>query len=314
MSEQFYMYTYSQVISDYARKRISAANAVLLAVQIKRKPGQRLKVNVTKLTEELGMHRTTFYKALSELRTENELFWDAEHLELWTKEERCSAAATVSPDKCSEQATVVSPSGYSSVASGLHQCSEQATDTPLKLLSGGASSDPSYIDHINTDKEHIFNSPGVDETFQKQSGNVSKSKKPKKDKEEDEFEAYRILYNSLRLENWAEMQKVTAERKVCIRNLIKEYGDEAFQVFENGLRQLITEPFWRPEGGIKFKATSPIRTDTIISHHEKWVTSQRPKLTIVQQPTFKIQDQDPNGPALTPEQLAKRSFRNEHAV
>ena len=77
MTQQFYKLTLSSAIALYQNGLISATALVYLYILIKLKPGWKLTLHQRPTCSELGIQKTAFYKAISRLKDQGLIDWEA---------------------------------------------------------------------------------------------------------------------------------------------------------------------------------------------------------------------------------------------
>jgi hypothetical protein len=77
MTQQFYKLTLSSAIALYQNGLISATALVYLYILIKLKPGWKLTLQQRPTCSELGIQKTAFYKAISRLKDQGLIDWEA---------------------------------------------------------------------------------------------------------------------------------------------------------------------------------------------------------------------------------------------
>jgi hypothetical protein len=77
MTQQFYKLTLSSAIALYQNGLISATALVYLYILIKLKPGWKLTLQQRPTCSELGIQKTAFYKAISRLKEQGLIDWEA---------------------------------------------------------------------------------------------------------------------------------------------------------------------------------------------------------------------------------------------
>ncbi len=77
MTQQFYKLTLSSAIALYQNGLISATVLVYFYIRIKIKPGWKLTLHQRPTCSELGIQKTAFYKAISRLKKQGLIDWEA---------------------------------------------------------------------------------------------------------------------------------------------------------------------------------------------------------------------------------------------
>ena len=77
MTEQYYPLTLSDAIAKYQGHDLTAKGLVHLYILIKCRPGWKIRLEHQKVCKELGIAKTAFYNAISRLREEGSIDWEA---------------------------------------------------------------------------------------------------------------------------------------------------------------------------------------------------------------------------------------------
>ncbi|MBD2245162.1 hypothetical protein [Nostoc sp. FACHB-888] len=77
MTEQHYRMTLSDAIAKYQGHDLTAKGLVHFYILIKCRPGWKIRLEHQKVCEELGIAKTAFYNAISRLREEGSIDWEA---------------------------------------------------------------------------------------------------------------------------------------------------------------------------------------------------------------------------------------------
>ncbi|AVH74413.1 hypothetical protein [Nostoc sp. 'Lobaria pulmonaria (5183) cyanobiont'] len=77
MTEQHYRMTLSDAIAKYQGHDLTAKGLVHFYILIKCRPGWKIRLEHQKVCEELGIAKTAFYSAISRLRSEGSIDWEA---------------------------------------------------------------------------------------------------------------------------------------------------------------------------------------------------------------------------------------------
>ena len=116
MTQQFYKLTLSSAIALYQNGLISATALVYLYILIKLKPGWKLTLQQRPTCSELGIQKTAFYKAISRLKEQGLIDWEAPNglvVSLPQSAENIPQnAENKSPKPLPAKASVVPPDSY----------------------------------------------------------------------------------------------------------------------------------------------------------------------------------------------------------
>ncbi|MHC5729965.1 MAG: hypothetical protein ACYTXY_38790, partial [Nostoc sp.] len=77
MTEQHYRMTLSDAIAKYQGHDLTAKGLVHFYILIKCRPGWKIRLEHQKVCKELGIAKTAFYNAISRLRSEGSIDWEA---------------------------------------------------------------------------------------------------------------------------------------------------------------------------------------------------------------------------------------------
>ena len=77
MTQQFYKLTLSEAIAHYNQGDITAKGLVHFYILIKGKPGWKIKLAHKEVCAELGISKAAFYNAISRLKVEGSINWEA---------------------------------------------------------------------------------------------------------------------------------------------------------------------------------------------------------------------------------------------
>ncbi|MBD2044097.1 hypothetical protein H6F78_00355 [Coleofasciculus sp. FACHB-64] len=77
MSEQYYRLTLEDAIAKYSSGDITAKGLLHFYILIKCKPGWKLRLEQSRVCSELGIQKSAFYGAISRLREEGSIDWEA---------------------------------------------------------------------------------------------------------------------------------------------------------------------------------------------------------------------------------------------
>ncbi|MBD1836658.1 hypothetical protein [Coleofasciculus sp. FACHB-501] len=77
MSEQHYRLTLEDAIAKYSSGDITAKGLLHFYILIKCKPGWKLRLEQSRVCSELGIQKSAFYSAISRLREEGSIDWEA---------------------------------------------------------------------------------------------------------------------------------------------------------------------------------------------------------------------------------------------
>lgn len=109
MTQQFYKLTLSSAIALYQNGLISATALVYLYILIKLKPGWKLTLQQRPTCSELGIQKTAFYKAISKLKEQGLIDWEAPNGLVVSLPH---SAENKSPKPLPVKASVVPPDSY----------------------------------------------------------------------------------------------------------------------------------------------------------------------------------------------------------
>ncbi len=137
MTQQFYKLTLSEAIAHYNQGDITAKGLVHFYILIKGKPGWKIKLAHKEVCAELGISKAAFYNAISRLKVEGSINWEA------PKGVRVSINASVC--ECGQQSTIMdSESTIMDSESTIMDSESTIVDSEAsKPASSKASSDPS---------------------------------------------------------------------------------------------------------------------------------------------------------------------------
>jgi hypothetical protein len=77
MTEQHYRITLSDAIAHYQAGDLTAKGLVHIYIKIRCKPGWTIKLDHKKVCPLLGIRKTAFYNAISRLKAEGSIDWEA---------------------------------------------------------------------------------------------------------------------------------------------------------------------------------------------------------------------------------------------
>ena len=147
-SKPHYRMTLEDAISEHKDGIITAKGLIYYAVKTTRADGYKMRIkDVSAFCKQLGINRSTFYRAVSDLKTIRRLEWEAPNdLNLWAPKSGTVVIFPSQKEKVLQSCDTESP---------ICDTESPICDTePPKSLSDGNSSDPPDLIQIYTDPSH----------------------------------------------------------------------------------------------------------------------------------------------------------------